>query len=142
MKYQLISTLREHQIDQLLSLYKKEFWCNKRVKEDVEKMLKNSDIIVALEDEGQKLIAFSRLLSDFTYKATLYDVIVDSSYRGEKLGKKLMNAIFSHPDLKTIEQIELYCLPEMVSFYNRWGFTCELGELTLMRSSPNIVSEK
>jgi hypothetical protein len=37
MEIKVVSTLNNNEIDQLLELYKNEFWCNKRKREDVEK---------------------------------------------------------------------------------------------------------
>jgi hypothetical protein len=34
----------------------------------------------------------------------------------------LMDAVISHPDLKDIESLELHCLPELETFYAKWGF--------------------
>jgi hypothetical protein len=49
------------------------------------------------------------------------------------LGKEIMQMILDHPDLKYIKHFELHCLPELIPFYKKWGFTNELGELTTMR---------
>jgi len=38
------------------------------------------------------------------------------------LGKKLMDAIVGHPALVRVEHFELYCRPELIPFYERWGF--------------------
>jgi len=133
MVYKPLTYLRAHQIDQLHSLYKNEFWCNARTKPDIEKMLKHSSIIIAFEDATENLIAFCRLLTDYTYKATLYDLIVHPDYRGKQLGKLVMDAVFRHPELMDVEHIDLNCLPEMKAFYQHWGFTDEVGELIHMR---------
>jgi hypothetical protein len=44
-----------------------------------------------------------------------------------------MDALLEHPSLKTVRHLELYCLPELIPFYRRWGFTDELGELRFLR---------
>ena len=96
-------------------------------------MLQHTSVIISFEDDSKNLIAFCRLLTDFVYKATLYDVIVHPDYRNQQLGKLLMDAVFQHPQLKDVEHFDLNCLPQMFGFYQRWGFTNELGELSHMR---------
>jgi|GEM_PF-7017073 len=35
------------------------------------------------------------------------------------LGAKLLDAVINHPQLSAVENIALYCLPEMIPFYER-----------------------
>ncbi|MBW4503453.1 MAG: GNAT family N-acetyltransferase [Scytonema hyalinum WJT4-NPBG1] len=132
MTYQIVANLTENQISELLELYKSEFWSYKRSREDVVKMLAASDIIVGLVDESERLIGFTRVLTDFVYRATIYDVIVKPTHRKMGLGAKLINTVINHPELASVEQIALYCLPEMIPFYERWGFSANVGEIRLM----------
>ena len=83
----------------------------------------------------RSLVAFSRVLIDYVYKALILDVIVDASCRGQGLARALLDGIVEHPRLQSVRHFELYCRPELVPFYCRWGFTEELGELRFMRRS-------
>ncbi|MBD2337882.1 GNAT family N-acetyltransferase [Calothrix sp. FACHB-156] len=132
MHYQIVDHLTENQILELVDLYKDEFWSKNRKYQDVVKMLAASNIIIAFVTDSQELIGFTRILTDFVYRATIYDVIIKPTYRKMGLGAKLMDAAINHPQLREVEQIALYCLPEMMPFYQRWGFTSEVGELRLM----------
>ncbi|BAY97619.1 GCN5-related N-acetyltransferase [Tolypothrix tenuis PCC 7101] len=132
MHYQIVDNLTENQILELVDLYKNEFWSKNRKYQDVVKMLAASNIIIAFVTDSQELIGFTRILTDFVYRATIYDVIIKPTYRKMGLGAKLMAAAINHPQLREVEQIALYCLPEMMPFYQRWGFTTEVGELRLM----------
>jgi predicted GNAT family N-acyltransferase len=132
MTYQFVENLTEQQVYELVDLYKNEFWSQQRTYQDVVKMLKASDIIVGLIDSNEQLIGFTRVLTDFFYRATIYDVIIKPSHRNQGLGVKLMDAIVNHPQLNQVEHIALYCLPEMIPFYERWGFTTDIGNIQLM----------
>ncbi len=132
MTYRIVAQLTENKISELVDLYKNELWSNKRTLEDVVRMLAASDIIIALVDENEKLIGFTRVLTDFVYRAIIFDVIIKPSHRNMKLGSKLMDAVVNHPQLCSIEWIALCCLPEMIPYYERWGFTSELGKMQLM----------
>ena len=78
-------------------------------------------------------MAFARVLTDGVYKALIFDVIVAGSHRDHGLGRALMDALLEHPRLKSVRHLELYCLPELIPFYRRWGFSDELGELRFLR---------
>ena len=132
MNYQVVNQLDETQISELVELYKNEFWSHKRTEEGVVKMLAASDIIIALVNEEKELIAFCRILTDFVYRGVLYDVIVKSSYRKVGFGAKLLDEVVNHPQLKEVENIALFCLPEMIPFYERWGFSNDVVKLELM----------
>ncbi|MGI8504212.1 MAG: GNAT family N-acetyltransferase [Hassallia sp.] len=132
MTYKIVSKLTENQIFELVDLYKNEFWSNKRTLEKVVRMLAESDIIIALVDDNETLIGFTRILTDFVSRAIIFAVIITPTHRNMKLGSNLMDAVVNHPQLCSIEWIALCCLPEMVSYYERWGFTSELGKMQLM----------
>ena len=131
MNYQVINQLDESQVSQLVELYKNEFWSHNRTYQGVVKMLAASDMIIALVNEQKELIGFCRILTDFVYRGVIYDVIVKPSYRKMGFGAKLLDEVINHPQLKEVENIALFCLPEMIPFYQRWGFT-DIVKLELM----------
>lgn len=130
--YRIISELTEEQIAELTDLYTNEFWSQNRTRQDVAKMLAASDIVIGLVDDCDRLIGFLRVLTDFVYRAFIFDVIVKATHRNQGLSKKLLDSVIHHPQLQLVEYFGLYCLPEMVPFYERWGFTTEIGGLQLM----------
>lgn len=131
--YRIVETLTESQISDLMELYKNEFWSDKRTREDVVKMLAETDVIVGLVDEDDRLIGFIRVMTDFVYRAMIFDVIIKPTYRKMGLGAKLMDALINHPKLQAVEHLYLNCLPNMMPFYERWGFTDDLGDVKWMR---------
>jgi GNAT superfamily N-acetyltransferase len=134
MRYEIVYELNNDQLENLCSLFEKEWWTRGRNIHDIKKMLVHSDVIVGIcESETKELIGFSRVLTDFTYKAFILDVVVKESYRGKKLGRVLMNRIMEHPLLNNVQHYELYCRPEMLPFYEKWGFTNDLKELQFIR---------
>jgi GNAT superfamily N-acetyltransferase len=126
---------------QLLELYRTTWWAAHRGAADVERMLAGSDLVLALVDgASDRLVAFARVLTDFTYRAIVFDVIVAADDRGRGLGARLMDALVGHPRLARVESIELVCQPGLIAFYERWGFTARVGTSTLMRRSENPAS--
>ncbi|AFY31788.1 GNAT family N-acetyltransferase [Calothrix sp. PCC 7507] len=141
MTYRVVTQLTENQISELVDLYKNEFWSQKRQYQDVVKMLAASDITIGLVDESEQLIGFTRVLTDFVYRATIYDVIIKPTHRKIGLGAKLLDVVINHPQLSAVEQLALYCLPEMIPFYERWDFTTKVGELQLMYRGKKLSGE-
>ncbi|GAB6073706.1 GNAT family N-acetyltransferase [Nautilia lithotrophica] len=119
-KFRIINSVNDY-IDDLMSLYKNEWWTDKRKKEDVIKMLQNTTFVFGIVKDD-KLVAFYRVLSDLVYKALIFDLIVDKNYRGQGFSKILLNEIFNNPKLKNVAGFELYCLDEMKSYYEKFEF--------------------
>jgi predicted GNAT family N-acyltransferase len=132
MNYHVVNKLNEKQIYELVDLYKNEFWSKNRTYEGVVKMLAASDVVIALVNEEEELIGFCRVLTDFVYRGVLYDVVVKPGYRKIGFGAKLLDEVVNHPQLKEVENIALFCLPEMLPFYRRWGFANDVVKLELM----------
>ena len=132
-KYRIVEILTESQVSDLMDLYKNEFWSDKRTRQDVVKMLASTDVIIGLVDECDRLIGITRVLTDFVYRAMIFDVIIKPTHRKMGLGAKLMDAVLNHPKLQTVENFALNCLPHMMPFYERWGFSDDVGEIKFLR---------
>lgn len=132
--FQMIDKLSAGQTAQLLALYQNEWWSKGRSLAETQAMLEHSDFIFGMWDSmAQQLLAFARVLTDHVFKALILDVIVHPDHRGAGLGAALMENILQHPVLSKVPHVELYCLPERVKFYERLGFTSDLGTLKFMR---------
>lgn len=124
-------------IKQLFQLYKQMGWGENRLIEETINCVQNSQICIGLLSPDNKLIGFTRVLSDYIYKAFIFDVMVSAEYRGQGLGRKLMDLVKSHSKLQKVKHFELYCLPEMETFYSSLGFSSDVGGIHLMRSSKD-----
>jgi GNAT superfamily N-acetyltransferase len=148
-KLQFVSRLTSEHIDQLWRMYQGESWSRGRKLADVRRVVEHSDLILAFCDpETGRLVAFARVLTDFVYKAVVFDVIVDRRHRDLGLGRLLLDAMTSHPALLFVEHIELSCRDEMVPFYKKWGFTADSRKVRLLRrvqeqlfSRPSVATK-
>lgn len=119
----LIHQLTPAQVEQLHQLYSQEWWSKDRALADVPTLLSNSDLLFGLwNEETQQLAGFCRVLTDWVYRAIVFDVIVAADYRGQGLGAKLIEHVTTHPRLTQVECIQLFCTPEMRPFYEKYGF--------------------
>jgi GNAT superfamily N-acetyltransferase len=135
-RLQLHRSLNDHEVDQLVELFQEEWWTKGRTKADVVKTLASGGPVFAfIDSDGDELVAFARAMTDGIYKAMIFDIIVKSTWRNTGLGGLLMETVMNDPALVNIKDRELYCLAEMVPFYQKWGFTDELTGLHFMRKS-------
>src|SRR5690606_30545883 len=100
------------------------------------RVVDGSQICVGLVESSGRLVGFSRVLTDFTFKALIFDVIVAQDYRGVGLRDRLVSQILEHDKLGGVKTLELYCLPELIPFYQRYGFSEDVGPIRLMRRMP------
>src|SRR6185436_19421087 len=88
-------------VEQLLGLYTTTWWALERSTQDVCRALEYSHPVLSAWD-GPLLVGFTRVISDRTYRATIWDVIVRQSHQGRGIGRKLVRAVLDHPDLETV----------------------------------------
>ena len=108
-------------------------WGEDRSIEDTLNCLKTSRICIGILDSEPNLIGFTRILSDFIYKAFIFDVMFSEEHCGHGLSQKLLGLVKRHEMLQKVKHFELYCLPEMEAFYSSLGFSTEVGSIKLMR---------
>lgn len=108
------------QPEQLMGLFQQAPWAKGRKIRDTEEMLRHTDVAVCAWDR-ERLVGFGRVLTDFVYRATIWDVIVDQSYQGQGIGSEIVRRILHHPRL---QQVELFWLcTRRPGFYERLGFS-------------------
>jgi GNAT superfamily N-acetyltransferase len=135
-RLQLHRFLNDLQVDQLVALFQEEWWTKGRSKADVVTALSSGGPVFAFIDpDRDELVAFARSMTDGVYKAMIFDIIVKSTWRNTGLGGLLMETVVNDPALIDVKHRELYCLAEMVPFYEKWGFTDHLPGLHFMRKS-------
>ncbi len=111
----------------LADLYDEYEWFADRSPEDLRTALRETEVGVGVEtesaDEGDaRLVAAARVLTDYRYYATVYDVVVAADRRGEGVGEKLLRAVVDHPDLQSLPGLSLLCRRGLVPFYQSVGF--------------------
>jgi GNAT superfamily N-acetyltransferase len=138
--FEVRNQLSPPQVDDLLRLYRNEWWSSARTRADVERMLPASDLLFAMvERDSDSLVAFARVLTDRVYLAVVLDVIVAPEYRDRGFGRLLVEHVCSESALRDVASIELVCRPELMPFYRKWGFSEQVGRSRLMRRTSDPV---
>ena len=118
-------------VEQLLSLYDATWWGCGRSPDAARRALEHSHPVLSAWD-GPELVGFSRVISDLTFRATIWDVIVRESHRGRGIGGALVQRALEHPDLRTVSTF-LLLTRDKHSFYERLGFTREREMAMVLR---------
>jgi ribosomal protein S18 acetylase RimI-like enzyme len=105
---------------QLLGLFHQAPWAKSRSLDDAKEMLLHTDLTLCAWD-GERLIGFGRVLTDFIYRATIWDVIVDRAYQGQGVGTEIVRRILNHPRLERVEHFWL--CTRRPGFYEKLGFS-------------------
>lgn len=105
---------------QLVRLFRQAPWAKDRSPEQTQEMLRQTDLVLCAWD-GDQLVGFGRVLTDFMYRATIWDVIVDKAYHKQGIGTEIVRRILHHPRLV---HVELFWLcTRRPGFYERLGFS-------------------
>ncbi len=117
------SERKDFHLEQLVRLFEHASWAKGRTTEETKKMLGNTDLALSAWD-GDQLIGFGRVLTDFVFRASIWDVIVDPNYQGQDIGAQLVQRLLDHPSLKRVELFWL-CTRDKQSFYEKFGFSAQ-----------------
>lgn len=108
--------------EDLQTLFQQTDWAANRTLDQIEHMLTGTYAYVGVWLEA-KLIGFGRAVSDGVFRAFIEDVIVDSTWRGQGIGDRIMRHLLEQ--LNAVEEIVLCCHDDLVSFYARYGFAAK-----------------
>ena len=121
----VICTDRERQdVDAIHAYLSRSYWAAGITRERVARSIDRS-LCFGLFD-GARQIGFARVVTDATTFAYLADVYVLEEYRGQGLGKRLVEAVRAHPDLADLRRFVLWTR-DAHGLYERYGFA-RLGD--------------
>ena len=77
-------------LGQLAELFDITWWAKDRPPDQVRRALEHSHPVLTAW-EGERMVGFTRVISDRTYRATIWDVIVRPSHQGQKIGAAMID---------------------------------------------------
>lgn len=101
-------------------LSERSYWAKGRSLETVKKSIENSLCFGLYNPQGKQL-GFARVATDFAIFGYLMDVFVLEEYRGQGLGKKLIEFVVNHPDIKNLRRVGL-ATSDAHGLYRQFGF--------------------
>ena len=108
-------------IQKLLRLLKNNTsWASIRTAKDIKTMLKKSSVVVSIWSNNQ-MIGFGRATTDESYRAVLWDIVIDKNYQNKGLGKIVVNNLLKNRAIYKVEKI--YIMTTFCNdFYSKMGF--------------------
>jgi GNAT superfamily N-acetyltransferase len=99
------------------------YWSPGVAREKVARAMRHSLCfgVYALEAAGARQVGFARVISDFTTFAYVADVFIVRPYRGQELGKWLVQCMLSHPELQGLRKWTLNTR-DAHGLYEQFGF--------------------
>ncbi|MEW5870837.1 MAG: GNAT family N-acetyltransferase [Chloroflexota bacterium] len=106
-------------IEAICAFLQRAYWAQGRRRETVERSLQHSLCFGVYDRQVQ--IGLARLVTDFATFAWLCDVFIDEAYRGHGLGKWLVKATLSHPELQSLRRWML-ATRDAHGLYRQFGY--------------------
>ena len=119
-KYEIYTDAARFDIGLIHATLSTSYWAEGRTRETVERSIRHS-LCFAVFD-GDKQVAFARVITDRAVFGYLADVFVVPEYRGRGISKGLMAAILEHPDIKELKLV-LLRTRDAHRLYAQFGFT-------------------
>ncbi len=117
----LISTDPDRlKLDAVIDMLSRAYWAQGRTPEIIARTMRNS-LVFGIYD-GERQVGLARVVSDYATFAWLCDVFIHEDYRGQGLGKWLMETIQAHPDLQGLRRW-LLITRDAHGLYRQFGFT-------------------
>ena len=107
----------------LVPLFEQSLWAQGRTVAETAEMLRQTDLFITAWD-AHRLVGCGRVLTDYVYRASIWDVIVDAAYQGQDVGTDIMHRILNHPNLQRVELFWL-CTRDKQAFYENLGFSAK-----------------
>jgi len=124
-----------------MALYTHAVWAKDRTTDQTREVLERSSLVASLW-ESDRMIAFARVMTDFIFRAAIYDVIVHPDRRNCGAGHQLIDALLDHPRLVRVPTFHLLTRDKR-AFYEKRGFVIAaqagLDTLILTRDTPSSV---
>jgi len=99
-------------------LSEESYWARGRLLEVTEKSIQHS-LCFGVYD-GEQQIGFARVVTDYATFAWLCDVFILEPYRGQGLGKWLVECVVGHPELQGI-RLFMLATRDAHALYQRYG---------------------
>ncbi len=108
------------QLDEVKRLLDQSYWANKRSLETIQVAIENSLCFGVFLESTKQQVGFARVITDYATSFYLCDVIIDVAYRGNGMGKALMERIVTDQRLKNLKGFLI--TKDADKLYEKYGF--------------------
>ncbi len=105
-------------------------WAKNRNKEQIKKMLANSNLIITLWNNND-LIGFGRATTDKVYRAVLWDIVISKKVQRIGLGKIIVEELLKDKKIRSVEKVYLMTT-DGKDFYKQLGFKDNINQSLML----------
>ncbi|MFM7232181.1 MAG: GNAT family N-acetyltransferase [bacterium] len=111
------------------------YWSPDIRREVVAEALRNSITVVAIDDATGATVGVARVVSDRATFAWLCDVVVEESWRGHGISRRMLEELERHPALQTLRR---WCLAtrDAHGLYRKFGYQPVPADRWMERQGP------
>lgn len=107
-------------IDRVEAFLRRSYWASERPRDEIERSLENSLCFGAYRKPHGLMVGFCRVVTDYVSFGWVADVFVDEGLRGAGVGKGLIQAVVSHPELAGLQLV--LTTRDAHGLYEQFGF--------------------
>lgn len=124
--------------DECVDLLRDTYWNDRFSADEIVRSHLASRAWIVARDDGGRIVASARAISDDAKYAWVYDVIVAPAWRGKKVGEAVMRVLLDHPAIRRARFVRLGTRDAM-GFYARMGFVATSSLLPRPYTSTDMV---
>lgn len=133
-----LDRIAEGRIRELIKLDRATWWAAGETVEEVRTLVRHSDVVIGLVDDvSDRLVAFAGCSRIARTLRSFFGRTVAEERRGTGIGHTLMARVLARPELHDVRSVELICRPDVVTFYDQFGFSTNVGSSLLMRRTSD-----
>ena len=132
--FNILKGIDNMNIEEIEKLLAQTYWAKDRTVDVIKKSMENSICFGIFLNEDAKQVGFARVITDYATTYYICDVIIDSEYRGNCLGKKLLESNVS--DVEFCDLKGKLATKDAHGLYAKFGF--EKSGNTFMQKSRKI----
>lgn len=117
-EFLLTDDSRRVDAERTFALLNSTYWAVRRPKDVVLNLIPHSLCFTLIH--GKVQIGFGRAVTDYTVFSWIADIVVDSAYRSQGLGKWMMDCIAAHPAIRHTQMV--LQTRDAHSLYEKYGF--------------------
>jgi GNAT superfamily N-acetyltransferase len=119
-RFTISTDLSRLDVDAIADMLSRSYWANTRTREQLERALSHSLVFGVYDNSRQ--VGLARIISDYAIFAYLCDLIIHEEYRGQGLGKWLLESVHNYPDLQGLRRWTLVTR-DAHGLYTQFGWT-------------------
>jgi len=138
LSYEITNDVARLDVSAIHAFLSRSYWSPGVPKVIVERAIANSLCFGVLR--GAEQVGFGRVVTDRATFAYLADVYILEEHRGKGLSRRLMEAVFAHPDLQGLRRM-LLATKDAHTLYARYGFKSLAAPERMMEiHRPNVYA--